>query len=111
LPIKRFKSEIKLATECSREQTINEIAEKLQISQEDVIFALDAIQEPYLCLSPFIMMAEIRSLSWIKSAMINNQTAFGWNPLPSGKEWESWESGKENYFPSFLSRQDPDGSC
>jgi RNA polymerase sporulation-specific sigma factor len=42
----------KLATECSREPTINEIAAKLDISHEDVIFALDAIQEPVSLFEP-----------------------------------------------------------
>jgi len=42
----------KLATECSREPTIKEIAAKLEISQEDVIFALDAIQEPVSLFEP-----------------------------------------------------------
>ncbi len=42
----------KLATECSREPTIKEIASKLDISQEEVIFALDAIQEPVSLFEP-----------------------------------------------------------
>ena len=42
----------KLATECSREPTIEEIAKKLNISQEEVIFALDAIQEPVSLFEP-----------------------------------------------------------
>jgi len=42
----------KLATECSREPTIGEIAKKLEISQEEVIFALDAIQEPVSLFEP-----------------------------------------------------------
>lgn len=42
----------KLATECSREPTIQEIAQKLEIAQEDVIFALDAIQEPVSLFEP-----------------------------------------------------------
>lgn len=41
-----------LASECSKEPTINEIAAKLEISQEDVIFALDAIQEPVSLFEP-----------------------------------------------------------
>jgi len=42
----------KLASECSREPTIDEIASKLDISQEEVIFALDAIQEPVSLFEP-----------------------------------------------------------
>lgn len=42
----------KLASECSREPTIEEIAKKLDLSQEEVIFALDAIQEPVSLFEP-----------------------------------------------------------
>lgn len=42
----------KLATEYSREPTVKEIAEKLELSQEEVIFALDAIQEPVSLFEP-----------------------------------------------------------
>ena len=42
----------KLATECSREPTIAEIASKLELPQEEVIFALDAIQEPVSLFEP-----------------------------------------------------------
>lgn len=42
----------KLAVECSREPTISEIAAKLEIPHEDVIFALDAIQEPVSLFEP-----------------------------------------------------------
>ncbi|KUO60717.1 MAG: RNA polymerase sigma-G factor [Gracilibacter sp. BRH_c7a] len=42
----------KLAVECSREPTITEIAAKLEIPHEDVIFALDAIQEPVSLFEP-----------------------------------------------------------
>ena len=42
----------KLAYACSREPTIDEIASKLDISQEEVIFALDAIQEPVSLFEP-----------------------------------------------------------
>jgi RNA polymerase sporulation-specific sigma factor len=42
----------KLATECSREPTIQEIASKLETPQEEVILALDAIQEPVSLFEP-----------------------------------------------------------
>lgn len=42
----------RLATERAKEPTIQEIAEKLEIPQEDVIFALDAIQEPVSLFEP-----------------------------------------------------------
>lgn len=42
----------KLATECSREPTIQEIASKLEAPQEEVILALDAIQEPVSLFEP-----------------------------------------------------------
>ncbi|ADY55018.1 RNA polymerase, sigma subunit, RpsG/SigG [Syntrophobotulus glycolicus DSM 8271] len=42
----------KLATECSREPTIQEIAAKLETPQEEVILALDAIQEPVSLFEP-----------------------------------------------------------
>ena len=44
----------------SREPSINEIAAELNIPREEIIFALDAIQEPISLLSPYTMTVEIR---------------------------------------------------
>jgi RNA polymerase sporulation-specific sigma factor len=41
-----------LVSECSREPTVTEIANKLTLPREDVIFALDAIQEPISLFEP-----------------------------------------------------------
>lgn len=41
-----------LVTKYSREPSINEIAEELQIPREEIIFALDAIQEPISLFEP-----------------------------------------------------------
>ncbi|MGI5901239.1 MAG: RNA polymerase sporulation sigma factor SigG [Desulfitobacteriia bacterium] len=49
---KALQARDKLASECSREPTIKEIAGKLGLSQEEVIFALDAIQEPVSLFEP-----------------------------------------------------------
>jgi RNA polymerase, sigma subunit, RpsG/SigG len=41
-----------LVSECSREPTVTEIADKLALPREEVIFALDAIQEPISLFEP-----------------------------------------------------------
>jgi len=45
LPIKRF-SKRKLTNQNSKEPTIEEIAKELGLPKEEVVFALDAIQDP-----------------------------------------------------------------
>ena len=44
-----------LANRYSAEPSIGQIAEELQIPREDIVFALDAIQDPISFLSPFTM--------------------------------------------------------
>ncbi len=41
-----------LASKCSREPSVNEIAEELQLPREEIVFALDAIQEPISLFEP-----------------------------------------------------------
>ncbi|MFA6808265.1 MAG: RNA polymerase sporulation sigma factor SigG [Eubacteriales bacterium] len=73
-----------LATECSREPTVKEIANKLEVTQEEVIFALDAIQEPVSLFEPIyhdggdpiFVMDQIgdekqSDKSWLESIAIN----------------------------------------
>ena len=49
----------------SREPTAEEIAKELDVPHEEIVFALDAIQDPVSFLNPFIMMGGIQFMSWI----------------------------------------------
>ncbi len=45
----------------AREPTISEIADELKISREEVVFALDAIQEPVSLFDPIYIMDQVKS--------------------------------------------------
>ena len=70
-----------LAHKHSREPTLEEIAAELTVSREEIILALDSIQE-LVSLNPFIMTVEILFTLWIRLAM-KNQDENGWRLSPS----------------------------
>jgi RNA polymerase sporulation-specific sigma factor len=49
---KALQARDRLAVETSREPTVEEIAKQLEVAQEDVVLALDAIQEPISLFEP-----------------------------------------------------------
>ena len=52
LHIKHFKLEINLVDENNKEPTVSEIAKELKLPREEVVFALDAIQDPVSLFEP-----------------------------------------------------------
>lgn len=53
----------------SKEPTVAEIAEELKVPREEVVFALDAIQEPISLFEPIYHDGAIRFSSWIRLVM------------------------------------------
>lgn len=47
-----LKARESLAYELGREPTVDEIAQKMQLAKEDIVFALDSIQEPMSLFEP-----------------------------------------------------------
>ena len=55
-----------LVTKHSREPSITEIAKEMNMSSEEIVFALDASKNRFHFLSPYTMTGVILFLSWIK---------------------------------------------
>ena len=66
---KALQAKEKLIANMDREPTIQEIAKELDLPQETVVYAMDAIRTLFPFTNPFIMTAAILCLLWIKSEM------------------------------------------
>lgn len=55
----------KLIAENSKEPTAMDIAKVLEVTHEEIVFALDAIQDPVSLFEPIYNDGEILSLLWI----------------------------------------------
>lgn len=63
---KALQTKEQLTRKNAKEPTVQEIADELGIKKEDIVFALDAIQDPISFLNQFIMMKVIHFILWIK---------------------------------------------
>ena len=71
----------RLANETGAEPTITQIAEELGIPREEVVFALDAIQDPISLFEPLYHDGGDPILSWTRLATRRTRTPTGWRYL------------------------------
>ena len=65
LRIKAFTSKRKIDCRKFKEPTAMDIAKVLEVTHEEIVFALDAIQDPVSLFEPIYNDGEILSLLWI----------------------------------------------
>lgn len=96
-----------LTNQNSREPTIFEISQALGVPKEDVVFALDAIQDPVSLFEPIYHDGETRSMSWIRSVMTKTRMYRGLKRLPCVKRCGSWGSVRSGFCPCASSKVKP----
>jgi DNA-directed RNA polymerase specialized sigma subunit len=76
-----------LASETQREPTVEELAEKMGIDKEEVVFAWNPSRILYRCLNRSITITTTRCTSWIRSAMKRTATKTGSTISPYTMRW------------------------
>lgn len=104
---KALKIKEKYINNNQKEPTLEEIAKELSITKEDLVFALDSIQEPISLYEQCFKIVLIQCMLWKDCATTNHAKVFGLRRFHSKMLSRNLQSAKKKFCICVIIKEKP----